>query len=71
MRKKGGRGRGRKGGVGVLLWFVIITKKIKKNNRSSPYGLSIEKACGVWLHPLNKPYVIGTGLGIGIWFELG
>ena len=47
-------------------------KKIKKNNRSSPYGLSIEKACGVvWLHPLNEPYVIGTGLGIGIWFELG
>ena len=46
-------------------------KKIKKNNRSSPYGLSIEKARGDWLHPLNEPYVIGTGLGIGIWFELG
>ena len=51
--------------------FVIITKKLKKNSRSSPFGLSIEKACGVWLHPLNKPYVIGAGLGIEIWFELG
>ena len=51
--------------------FVIITKKIKKNSRSSPFGLSIEKARGDWLHPLNEPYVIGTGLGIGIWLEMG
>ena len=52
--------------------FCYHYKKIKKNNRSSPYGLSIEKAHDVvWLHPLNEPYVIGTGLGIGIWFELG
>ena len=46
--------------------FVIITKKIKKNSRSSPFGLSIEKARGVRLHPLNEPYVIGIGLGMGI-----
>ena len=51
--------------------LLSLQKNKKNNNRSSPYGLSIEKACGVWLHPLNKPYVIGTGLGIGIWFELG
>ena len=53
------------------MFFVIITKKNKKNIRSSPFGLSTEKARGVWLDPLNEPYVLGIGLGMGIWLGLG
>ena len=26
---------------------------------------------GVWLHPLTKPDVVGPGLGVWIWLELG
>ena len=50
--------------------FCYHYKKIKKNVRSSPFGLSTEKAHGVWLDPLSGPYVIVIGLGMGIWLGL-